>query len=180
MDSVDREKRFLIVGIAKDIAKTFGTDYKRINSAIGSFGKTEWFIVESDSNDESSSFLENFKSKNDVQLVSAEAQRFLAKVQTGDQTSSEMELQLMVLDDLEKYVLGKIKKPGMAPYSAGMNQVDLNANFKELLTLERELAILAETNGPKSDVVSAAKKEIESTKTLFLETIRNTRNSFGR
>ena len=65
----------------------------------------------------------------------------------------------------------------MAPYSAGMNQVDLNANFKELLTLEREYAISTETNGPKSDVVAAAKKEIESTKALFLETIRNTRNS---
>ena len=82
----------------------------------------------------------------------------------------------MVLDDLERYVLGKIKKPGMAPYSAGMNQVDLNSNFKELLTMEREFAILTETNGPKSDVVAAAKKEIESTKALFLETIRNTRN----
>ncbi len=63
----------------------------------------------------------------------------------------------MVLDDLEKYVQGKIKKPGMAPYSAGMTQIDLNANFKELMQLEREYAILAESNGPKSDVVSAAK-----------------------
>ncbi len=123
--------------------------------------------------------LENFKSKNDVQLVSAEAQRFLAKVQTGDQKSSELDLQLMVLDDLEKYVQGKIKKPGMAPYSAGMTQIDLNSNFKDLIQLEREYAILAETNGPKSDVVVAAKKEIDATKTMFLEIIRNTRSSIN-
>jgi hypothetical protein len=80
---------------------------------------------------------------------------------------------------LEKYVQGKIKKPGMAPYSAGMTQIDLNANFKELMQLEREYAILAESNGPKSDVVAAAKKEIDATKAMFLETIRNTRSSLN-
>ncbi len=121
--------------------------------------------------------LEDFKSKNNVQMVSNETARLLGKVQLGDQKAAELELQLLVLEDLEKYVLGKIKNPGMAPYSAGMKENDLNNNFSELLKLEKEYILARETNGPKSDAVLLLKKQIEATKTLFLETIRNTRRS---
>jgi hypothetical protein len=121
--------------------------------------------------------LEVFKSNNDIQAVSTTANRVLSKVQEGDVKMVELDLQVMVLDDLGKYVLGKIKNPRMAPYSAGMNQIDLNNNFAELLKLEREFELLKETNGPKSDLVVFAKKEIEVTKSIFLETIRNTRSN---
>jgi uncharacterized protein involved in exopolysaccharide biosynthesis len=51
--------------------------------------------------------LEVFKSNNDIQAVSTTANRVLSKVQEGDVKMVELDLQLMVLDDLEKYVLGK-------------------------------------------------------------------------
>jgi hypothetical protein len=121
--------------------------------------------------------LEDFKSNNNVQMVSNETARLLGKVQLGDQKAAELELQLLVLEDLEKYVLGKIKNPSMAPYSAGMKENDLNSNFTELLKLEKEYIFAKETNGPKGDAVLLLKKQIETTKALFLETIRNTRRS---
>lgn len=121
--------------------------------------------------------LEVFKSTNSLEVLSTETQRILNKVQLGDQKAVELDLQLMVLEDLEKYVLGKIKNPTMAPYSAGLTQVELNAYFSDLIKMEKEFQVLKETNGPKSDVVLIARRQIETTKNLLLETVRNTYES---
>jgi hypothetical protein len=57
-----KRNKFLIVGIARNIARTFSEDYSRIDAAIRAFGATSWFIVESDSNDKSNQFLNTFQS----------------------------------------------------------------------------------------------------------------------
>ena len=76
--------------------------------------------------------LENFKKQNDIQRVSAEAGLYLDKVKSGDKLAAETDLQLLVLGEIEKYVQGRIKKPGMVPSMIGLGDANLTSYFEKL------------------------------------------------
>ena len=52
-----------IVAVAKNIASSFQSDFQRITESFGAFKYVEWFIVESDSDDQSSILLKTLKDK---------------------------------------------------------------------------------------------------------------------
>ncbi len=121
--------------------------------------------------------LADFKKNNDVQRVSLEAQRVLKKLETGDQLNAQTELQLFVLDDLERYVKGRISKPGMVPSSIGLTDANLNTYFDKLYDAENRYTVALSNNGPNNDQVRLIKKEIDTYKESLLEIIVNTRNN---
>ena len=50
----------IVCCIARDIRKTFLSDYQKISMALSSFKTVNWIIIESNSTDGSAAFLENF------------------------------------------------------------------------------------------------------------------------
>jgi tyrosine-protein kinase Etk/Wzc len=117
------------------------------------------------------------KKNNDVQRISIDAQRVLKKLESGDQLNAQTELQLFVLDDLERYVKGRISKPGMVPSSIGLTDANLNTFFDKLYEAESRYAVALSNNGPNNDQVRLIKKEIDTYKASLLEIIQNTRNN---
>jgi glycosyltransferase involved in cell wall biosynthesis len=63
--SFDRpyENQVLITGIVRNIASTFDKDFFRLSHAFSSFASVKWFLVESDSTDESIEILETFSER---------------------------------------------------------------------------------------------------------------------
>lgn len=121
--------------------------------------------------------LVSVKKNSDVRRISVDAQRVLKKLETGDQLNSQTELQLFVLDDLERYVKGRISKPGMVPSSIGLTDANLNTFFDKLYEAESRYSVALSNNGPNNDQVRLIKKEIETYKASLLEIIQNTRNN---
>ncbi len=117
------------------------------------------------------------KKNNDVQRISIDAQRVLRKLESGDQLNAQTELQLFVLDDLERYVKGRISKPGMVPSSIGLTDANLNSYFDKLYEAENKYSVALSNNGPNNDLVRLIKKEIDTYKASLLEIIQNTRNN---
>jgi len=52
----------IVVGIVRDIEKSFSRDFERINKALNRFSRVEWHVVESGSKDASVDFLDKFAS----------------------------------------------------------------------------------------------------------------------
>ncbi len=121
--------------------------------------------------------LVSVKKNSDVRRISIDAQRVLKKLETGDQLNSQTELQLFVLDDLERYVKGRISKPGMVPSSIGLTDANLNTFFDKLYEAESRYSVALSNNGPSNDQVRLIKKEIDTYKASLLEIIQNTRNN---
>jgi tyrosine-protein kinase Etk/Wzc len=119
--------------------------------------------------------LENFKKQNDIQRVSAEAGLYLDKVKSGDKLAAETDLQLLVLGEIEKYVQGRIKKPGMVPSMIGLGDANLTSYFEKLNEAESKLDQLVDQNGVENDAVKSLKKQIKTYKDALLEIIANTR-----
>ncbi len=59
-----REKPVLVVGIVKDIEKSLNKDIKNISKALSFFKEVHWFLVESDSSDNSKKTLFEVKNAN--------------------------------------------------------------------------------------------------------------------
>ncbi len=123
--------------------------------------------------------LENFKKQNDIQRVSAEAGLYLDKVKSGDKLAAESDLQLLVLGEIEKYVQGRIKKPGMVPSMIGLGGANLTSYFEKLNEAEIKLEQLIDQNGVENDAVKSLKKQIQTYKDALLEIIANTRNNLN-
>ncbi len=121
--------------------------------------------------------LENYKKDNDIERVSLQAERYLTRIKSGDELTAKTDLQLFVLDDLEKYVKGRISKPGMVPSSIGLTDANLNIYFDKLFEAENRYALTVERNGPNNDQVQIISKEIQGYKSSLLEIINNTRNN---
>jgi tyrosine-protein kinase Etk/Wzc len=125
------------------------------------------------------SSLENFKKQNDIQRVSAEAGLYLDKVKSGDQLAAQTDLQLMVLGEIEKYVQGRIKKPGMVPSLIGLSDANLSSYFEKLNEAESKYDLLFEANGSENDAVKTLKKQIQTYKSALFEIIQNTRTNLN-
>ncbi len=121
--------------------------------------------------------LESFKKENNIDKVSDQAERYLTRLKSGDELTSKTELQLTVLEDLEKYVKGRISKPGMAPSSIGLTDGNLNGYFDKLFDAENRYSLTLAQNGPNSDAVQILSQEIQSYKVTLLEIIANTRSN---
>jgi len=121
--------------------------------------------------------LEAYKKENNITKVSNQADRFLTRLKAGDELASKTELQLTVLDDLEKYVKGRISNPGVVPSSVVLTDVNLNSHFEKLFEAENRYQLTLAQNGPNSDAVNIIAKEIQSYKSSLLEIIANTRSN---
>ncbi len=65
------------------------------------------------------SALQNFKAKNKITDISAQGQIYLQTVAANDQKISDINVQLAMLDQVEKYVKGKGELGGIVPAALG-------------------------------------------------------------
>lgn len=123
--------------------------------------------------------LEQFKKSNNISRLSTEAELYLDKVKDEDKFAAQTELKLMVLDEVENYIQGKIKKSGMAPSLLGVEDPNISQYLQKLNAAETKYDLLLDQNGPNNDGVRALAHEIETYKESLQEIVRNTRKNLN-
>lgn len=120
--------------------------------------------------------IENFKSSNNLTDLTSDAKFQLEKLQTNDTRLSEINVQLSIIDGVQRYISSPNTKE-RAPAVIGINDPSLVSSIEKLsnLQLQRDqlLATTPETNPDFEQLDS----QIKTTRATIAENVRNIRTS---
>lgn len=122
---------------------------------------------------------ENFKKKEGIVDISEQSKLLLNVIQKNDEQVSQINVQLSVLKDIEKYVNGKGINPGTVPSLIGINDATLISLLERLYEAESKYASLQKVTGQKNDVLEQLSGEINTLKPAILENIQNIRSNLS-
>lgn len=114
-----------------------------------------------------------YKSQQGVFDITTEGAAVLQQSQAVESRLAELEIQISVLDEIERYV----NNGGAAPATLGITDPQLLGQLNKLNTAELQLERLKRTAAENSPSVKTAKSEIEKLKPSVLENIRNSRKN---
>jgi capsular exopolysaccharide synthesis family protein len=179
MESTNRKKGEDIINtLIYEYQKAALKDKNQVASNTLSFVEDRLRIMVQDLSDVETN-IEKYKKKEGIINVSEQSTLFLETVKSNDQKLSEINLQLSVLGDVEKYVGGKGNNPGTVPSLLGINDPTLVQLLTKLYEAEMQYAKLKRISGEKSDMLEQARYEINSLKPALLENIRNIRENLN-
>lgn len=121
--------------------------------------------------------VERFKSAHKITDISAESQLFLQSVQAKDAELSQVNIQLGVLKNIEKYVLNKNNDVASAPATLGINDPILLQLITQLTTLEGERTKALKTVRPDNPIVEALDEQITNLKRGIYSNIQTLKQS---
>lgn len=122
--------------------------------------------------------LKDYKSSQGIVDISEQGKLYLETVQENDQRLSEINVQLSVLSDVEKYVNSKTDNKKIVPSLLGINDATLVGLLGKLYESEIQLVKLLRVSGSQSDQVYLLKEEIAHLKPDILEIISNIRKNY--
>ncbi|MFD2245097.1 GumC family protein [Pontibacter ruber] len=131
-------------------------------------------LVERELEDLESQVVEYRSNKGAVNL-SEQGKLYLENVGNNDQKISQINLQLAVLDKVEKYVISKNKTSGIVPSTLGINDPVLSQLLQKLYNSEIEYQKLKLTTAANNPLLITLTEEIENIRPSILENIRNQR-----
>lgn len=173
MENTNRKKGEDIINtLIYEYQKAALKDKNQVASNTLAFVEDRLRIMVQDLNDVESN-IEQYKKKEGIINVSEQSTLFLETVKSNDQKLSELNLQLSVLDDVERYVGGKGNNPGTVPSLMGINDPTLVQLLTKLYDAELAYSRLQRISGERSDALEQSKYEINSIKPALLENIRN-------
>jgi tyrosine-protein kinase Etk/Wzc len=109
--------------------------------------------------------------------LSEQGKYFLQSVGENDKKVSEVNIQLSILDQVERYVVMKDNKSGILPSTLGLNDPLLTQLLQKLYDAEIEYDKLRKTTGEKNPLMVPLANEIEQIRPQILESIRTQRNN---
>ncbi len=121
--------------------------------------------------------VESFKSKNQVIDLSAQAQVYLAKVKEFDKSKSEIDIQLEVLNDVNRFINRNGQRSGLVPSLALLNDPTLASLLGKLYDAEFQLEKNKSVAGEKSDAVILGQQQVGRLRTDILENIGSMRKN---
>lgn len=121
--------------------------------------------------------LQNFKSSNKITDISAQGQIFLQTVATNDQKISDINVQLAMLDQVEKYVNSKKDLGGLVPGTIGVTDPALTDLMQKLSELELQYAQTKKLVPENNPAVIALVDGINKLKPGILENINSQRKN---
>ncbi|MDE3249516.1 MAG: polysaccharide biosynthesis tyrosine autokinase [Bacteroidota bacterium] len=121
--------------------------------------------------------VQRFRTAKGAVDLGEQSQLYLRSVGENDQKVSEMNVQLAVLDEVEKYVLSKSNTGGVVPASFGIQDPLLSQLVEKLYDSEIQYEKLKKTTAENHPTVVALQNEINKIKPNILDIIRNQRKS---
>ena len=121
--------------------------------------------------------LQNYKSSRNIVDLSEQGKLFLANVGANDQKVGEINMQMAVMDEVEKYVVSKKEAMGIVPSTLGVNDLLLSQLLQKLYDLEIQQEKLKKTTGENNAITVAIRDQIEKIRPNILENIRNQRSN---
>ena len=119
--------------------------------------------------------VEQFKRREGIVDISEQSKLFLESVQENDAKMSEANMQLSVLDAIEKYVGGKREGENIVPATLGLSDPVLMELLAKLYETEMERERLKKTTGENSPVIGALNRQIAKLTPSIMENISSLR-----
>ena len=119
--------------------------------------------------------IQNYKANQRITDLGEQGRMYLQNVTENDQKLAQVNLQLEVLNQVEKYVQSKNNSTGIVPSTLGINDPVLNKLLDNLYQLETEYERLTKTTGVNNPLVQSVSVQIEKIRPSILENIRNQR-----
>lgn len=119
--------------------------------------------------------VERFKTGAGIVDMSEQSKLFLTSVQENDTKISESNMQLSVLDAVEKYVSGKVEGVNVVPATMGISDPVLLELVSKLYETELEKERLRKTTAENSPALQSLKRQTEMLKPGILENISSQR-----
>ena len=118
-----------------------------------------------------------YKSSQGAIDLDEQGRLFLKNVGENDKRLAEINLELEVLNKVEKYVKSKDKSIGIVPSTLGIDSPILSNLLQKLYDAEIEYEQLSKTTAVNNPTLISLRQEIESIRPSILENIRNQREN---
>lgn len=121
--------------------------------------------------------IQRYKTAEGIVDLSAQGQSYLENVGINDQKLSEMNVQLAVMDQVEKYVTSKSDQPGIVPSTFGIADPTLTQLLTKLYDLEVQYEGLRKTTAENNPLLLSLHNEIDKIKPNILENVHSLRRN---
>ena len=121
--------------------------------------------------------LQNYRSQKGAVDVGTQGKLYLENVSTNDQKVGEINMQLSVLNQVEKYVRSKNLTGGIVPSTVGISDPGLTQMVKNIYELQLSAEGLRKTTGENNPLFVSYTDQIEKIKPQILQNLENQRNS---
>lgn len=121
--------------------------------------------------------IQRYKMNEGIIDLSAQGQLYLDNVGQNDQKLSQINVQLAVMDQVERYVTSKGDQTGIAPSTFGVEDPVLIQSLAKLHDLEVQYEGLRKTTAENNPVLLSLHNEIDKMKPVILENIRSLRRN---
>jgi len=121
--------------------------------------------------------LQNYRSDKGAVDVSTQGKLYLENVSNNDQKVGELNMQLSVLNQVEKYVKSKNLSGGIVPSTIGVNDPGLTQMVKDIYELQLNAESLRKTTGENNPMFVSYTDQIEKIKPQILQNLQNQRSS---
>lgn len=122
---------------------------------------------------------QQYKSGKGAIDISTQGKTLLESVSMNDQKSSEINMQVSVLNQIDNYVRSKDVNKAIVPSTAGIEDPGLNAMVKNIYDLQLEVESLKKTTGVNNPMVVADEEKIDKIRPQILENIQNQRQALA-
>lgn len=123
--------------------------------------------------------VQQYKSGKSAVDISTQGQLYLQNVSTNDQKLSEVNMQLSVLDQVEKFVANKNNGEGIVPSTLGVSDPMLSGLIDKLYSSELEYEKLKTTVGENNPKLVSLKDQISKIRPNILDNIQSQRQSLS-
>lgn len=123
--------------------------------------------------------VQQYKSGKSAVDISTQGQLYLQNVSANDQKLSEVNMQLSVLEQVEKFVSDKSNSGGIVPSTLGVNDPMLSGLIDKLYSSELEYEKLKTTVGENNPKLVSLKDQISKIRPNIMENIQSQRQSLS-
>jgi tyrosine-protein kinase Etk/Wzc len=116
--------------------------------------------------------IQNYKTENGGAELSEQSTAFLKSVSDNDQKSTDINMQLAILNEVERYVKADDGSSGIVPSTLGLSDVGLTTLLQKLYDAKSNYEKLRKTVGENNPMVQSLTNEIEKIRPNILENIR--------
>lgn len=122
---------------------------------------------------------QQYKSGKGAIDISTQGKTLLENVSVNDQKTSEINMQMSVLNQIDSYVRSKDMSKAIVPTTAGIEDPGLTAMVKNIYDLQLEVESLKKTTGENNPMILADEEKIEKIRPQILENIQNQRQALA-
>ncbi|WP_300021576.1 tyrosine-protein kinase family protein [uncultured Maribacter sp.] len=123
--------------------------------------------------------LEKYRSKENVINLGEQGNLYLQNVGDYDRQIGEIDLQLSVLNKVERYVISKNNNAGIVPSTLGVNDPILGQLLQKLYDAEIEYGQLSKTTAENNPLLTVVKNKIDNIRPSILENVRSQKSNLN-